>query len=180
MFSLCCTVGTVDRLPACLWCQKCHTLQLQLLHWCYHWCLICLLHFFSCVDWNANCVFSEGAIRNYQMGSSLGVYVGWDCTYLYCGGEQLPHLKVSLFTFSTTFSVCGIKSYAHQVMFMWKWGSHFIGLLGYISTCQTCMFSGLPADCCITTLSQLFCLSQPSGFILPNQAVANVFDTFMQ
>jgi hypothetical protein len=75
-----------------------------------------LVAFFQlCVDWNANCVFSEGAIRNYQMGSSLGDCVGWDCTYLYCGGEHLAHLKVSLFTFSTIFSVCGIKSYAYQV-----------------------------------------------------------------
>jgi hypothetical protein len=31
-------------------------------------------------------------------------------------------------------------SYVLQVMLMWKWESHLIGPLGYISTCQTCVF----------------------------------------
>jgi len=58
-----------------------------------------------CVDWNAKCVFSEGAIRNYQIGSSLGEYGGWDCTYVYCGGEQLAHLKAN-FSHSAPHSQC--------------------------------------------------------------------------
>jgi hypothetical protein len=45
----------------------------QLLHWC--WSLVSqfLVVFLQlCVDWNACCAFSEGAIRNYQMVCSLG------------------------------------------------------------------------------------------------------------
>lgn len=178
---MCRTVGTVDRLLACLWCQKCHTFAVgvaPLMPSLVSQLLVIFLQL--CVVWNADCVFSEGAIRNYQMGSSLGDCVDWDCIYLYCGGERLAHLKLSLFTFSTTFSVCGIKFYVHRIVFMWKWRSQLVGLLGYISTCQTYIFSVLPADCCITTVSQLFCLSQPSGFILPNHSVTYVFDTFMQ
>jgi hypothetical protein len=139
------------RPSACLWCQKCHTFAVGVAP------LMLIAGVCVHAQWNANCVFSEGAIRNYQMVSSFG----GTCTYLYCGGDQLAHLKFSLFTFSTTFSVCGIKSYGLQVMFMRKWKSHVIGLLGYISTCQTRMCSALLADCCITSVYSCFVCHTP-------------------
>lgn len=91
---------------ACLWCQKCHTFAVGVAPLMLLLVFQLLVAFLQlCVDWNAKCVFSEGAIRNYQVGSSLGEYGGWVCTYLYCGGEQLAHLKVH-FSHSAPHSQC--------------------------------------------------------------------------
>ena len=82
-----------------------------------------------CVDWNANCVFSEGAIRNYQMVSSLG---GLWWLGLHMWRRTISVLKIGIVHIQHhILSVCNQILCASANVYVKE--GHLMGLLGYVS-----------------------------------------------